>query len=52
MKIGLSLEVQDQVKQVRIKLVDDVVVHFRRNLPRVARELPEARRALRAPEVA
>jgi hypothetical protein len=52
MKIGLSLEIKDEVKQIRGKLVDYILVKFKGNLPGFARELPETGRALRASEVA
>jgi hypothetical protein len=42
MKIGFSLKIKDQVKQVRVKLVDDLMVHFKRDPPGITCELSEA----------
>jgi hypothetical protein len=52
MKIRLPLKVKDQVEQVRVKLVDDLVIQVRRYISSGAGKLSEAGRAFGASQVA
>jgi hypothetical protein len=52
MKIGFALKIQDQVKQVRMKLIDNLIVQLKGNIPSVTAEIPEAGRAFGASQVA
>jgi len=52
MKIGFALKIQDKVKQIVVKLVDDMMVHFMRDIPGFTCEFSEAGRTFRASQVA
>lgn len=52
MKVGFPLKIQEQVKQIRVKLADNLAVHFNGNIPGTAGEFPKAGWAFRASQVA